>query len=77
LKRTPEWSYEIAHDFPANEWRCVQRSEGYRWTMVNGTITFEDGVCTGATPGLLLRNGRVKSEAVTVASPRDSVAAGR
>jgi len=57
LRRVPEWSYEILHDFPANEWRVVQRGEGYRWTLVNGVITFEDGVCTGATPGVLLRNG--------------------
>jgi N-acyl-D-amino-acid deacylase len=59
LKRTPEWEFEIVHDLPANEWRRVQRSEGYRWTLVNGEITFEDGVCTGATPGRLLRNQRL------------------
>jgi N-acyl-D-amino-acid deacylase len=62
LKRTPEWDYEIAHDFPADEWRVVQRAEGYRWTIVNGVITFEDGVCTGATPGVLLRNRSVDRE---------------
>ena len=59
LRRTPEWDYEIAHDFPANEWRRVQRAEGYRWTIVNGEITFEDGKCTGATSGQLLRNRRI------------------
>ncbi len=58
LKRTPEWDYEIAHDFPAGEWRRVQRAEGYRWTLVNGVVTFEDGQCTGALPGQLLRNRR-------------------
>jgi N-acyl-D-aspartate/D-glutamate deacylase len=62
LKRTPEWSYEIAHDFPADEWRLVQRAEGYRWTIVNGAITFEDGVCTGATPGVLLRNREIGTQ---------------
>jgi len=62
LKRTPEWEFEIAHDLPAGEWRCVQRSEGYRWTLVNGEITFEDGACTGATPGRLLRNRRVGAQ---------------
>jgi N-acyl-D-amino-acid deacylase len=70
LKRTPEWSYEIVHDFPANEWRCVQRAEGYRWTIVNGTITFEDGVCTGATPGVLLRNRRVDSQSRATGSAK-------
>ena len=55
LRRTPEVDYEITHDFPANEWRRVQRAEGYRWIMVNGEVTFKDGECTGATPGALLR----------------------
>ena len=59
LKRVPEWEFEVAHDFPANEWRRVQRSEGYRYTLVNGEITFKEGECTGATPGKLLRNGLI------------------
>jgi N-acyl-D-aspartate/D-glutamate deacylase len=59
LRRVPEWSFEILHDVPGNEWRCVQRAEGYRWTIVNGVVTFEDGSCTGATPGVLLRNGQI------------------
>ena len=49
---------EIVHDLPGDEWRRVQKAEGYRWTIVNGEITFEDGVTTGATPGKLLRHGR-------------------
>ena len=48
---------EIVEDLPTGEWRRVQRSEGYRWMLVNGEITFEDGVCTNATPGGLLRHG--------------------
>ena len=59
LRRVPEVDYEIAHDFPANQWRRIQRAEGYRWIMVNGKVTFKDGECTGATPGQLLRLGRV------------------
>ena len=61
LKRLPEWDYEVAHDFPANEWRRVQRAEGYKWVMVNGVVTFEDGECTGATPGQLLLNRQVEN----------------
>jgi N-acyl-D-amino-acid deacylase len=49
---------EIAYDLPANEWRRVQKAEGYRWTMVNGEVTFENGQCTNTTPGKLLRHGR-------------------
>ena len=59
LRRVPEWDFEVAHDFPANEWRRIQRAEGYRFILVNGEVTFEEGKCTGATPGRLLRNGRV------------------
>jgi N-acyl-D-amino-acid deacylase len=54
LKALPE---EILHDIPADEWRRVQRCEGYRWIMVNGQPIFEENKCTGATPGKLLRNG--------------------
>lgn len=32
---------------------CLQRSEGYRWTLVKGEITSENGHCTGLTPGRL------------------------
>jgi N-acyl-D-aspartate/D-glutamate deacylase len=58
LKRTPEFEFDIAHDFPAGEWRRIQRAEGYRWILVNGEVTFEDGECTSATPGVLLRAGQ-------------------
>jgi N-acyl-D-aspartate/D-glutamate deacylase len=54
----PRWVGEIAHDFPGGEWRRIQRADGYRWIMVNGEVTFEDGECTGATPGKLLRHGK-------------------
>jgi N-acyl-D-aspartate/D-glutamate deacylase len=57
LKITPERP-KIVHDFPGGEWRRVQYAEGYRWIMVNGEVTFEDGKCTNATPGRLLRHGR-------------------
>ena len=57
LKITPE-KPKIVHDFPAGEWRRVQYADGYRWILVNGEVTFEDGNCTGATPGHLLRYGR-------------------
>ena len=48
---------ERLHDFPADDWRLIQKSKGYRLTIVNGEITFEDGECSGATPGSLLRHG--------------------
>ena len=48
---------EIAHDLPGNEWRRVQFADGYRWTLVNGQVTFENGQATGALPGKFLRHG--------------------
>jgi N-acyl-D-aspartate/D-glutamate deacylase len=52
---------EKAWDYPADEWRQVRKAEGYRWIIVNGAVTFEDGACTGAIPGVLLRHGAASS----------------
>ena len=49
---------EVAEDLPGGEWRRIQKAKGYRYTLVNGEITFQDGEPTGAHPGRLLRNGR-------------------
>ena len=49
---------EVLHDLPGGEWRRVQRGDGYYWTIVNGQITFENGIPTGALPGRFLRQGR-------------------
>ena len=46
----------FATDFPGGERRLVQKPTGLRYTVVNGTVTFEDNVCTGALPGTLLRS---------------------
>jgi len=46
-----------ATDFPGGERRIIQKAKGIRYTIVNGVVTFEEGtVCTGATPGKLLRS---------------------
>lgn len=58
LDMDPEWNGEVVHDFPGGEWRRIQRAKGYKSIIVNGDVTFEDGECTGATPGKLLRHGR-------------------
>jgi N-acyl-D-aspartate/D-glutamate deacylase len=47
---------EFVHDFPAGAGRYVQRAEGYRCTIVNGTIFMEDGEPTGARAGRTLRS---------------------
>ncbi len=46
---------EVLYDVPPNNWRRVQGAEGYRWIMVNGQVTFENGQATGSLPGRLLR----------------------
>ena len=35
--------------------RLIEKAEGYRYMLVNGQVTFEDGICTGALPGRVLR----------------------
>ena len=45
-----------ANDFPGGERRLIQKPTGLRYTIVNGTVTFEGNECTGALPGKLLRS---------------------
>ena len=33
---------EHIHDFPADDWRLGQKAKGYRLTIVNGEVTFEE-----------------------------------
>ncbi|MBI3757851.1 MAG: amidohydrolase family protein [Deltaproteobacteria bacterium] len=47
---------ETIRDLPDGDWRRVQKADGYRYTIVNGHITFEDGTCTGALSGKMLRS---------------------
>ena len=58
LDMDPQWTGAVTHDLPAGEWRRVQRAKGYKSILVNGQVTFDDGDCTGALPGKLLRHGR-------------------
>ena len=50
---------ERLHDLPDGDWRRVQKAEGYRYTLVNGEVTFEDNLCTGALPGKVLRSSDI------------------
>ena len=43
-------------DFPGGERRVIQKPTGLRYTIVNGSVTFEGNQCTGALPGKLLRS---------------------
>jgi len=46
---------EIVADLPAGGTRLLQTSRGYRATIKNGEVTFENGESTGVLPGRLLR----------------------
>ena len=48
---------EMVYDLPAGGKRIIQRAYGYRATICNGEVTYEDGVHTGALPGRLIRGG--------------------
>lgn len=43
-------------DLPAGGKRLLQTATGYKMTIVNGVVTFENGIATGALPGKLLRS---------------------
>ncbi len=45
----------MVFDLPADGRRLVQGARGYRFTVVSGVVTFEDGEATGAMPGKLIR----------------------
>jgi N-acyl-D-amino-acid deacylase len=57
LERLKVLPVEIAHDLPGDEWRRVQRADGYSHVIVNGQVTWEGDRFTGATPGKVLRHG--------------------
>jgi N-acyl-D-amino-acid deacylase len=46
---------EMVFDLPADGRRFVQRVDGYKYTVVSGEVTFEDGQPTGAMPGKVVR----------------------
>jgi N-acyl-D-aspartate/D-glutamate deacylase len=47
---------EIVHDFPGGAPRFIQRSKGYRATLVNGQVHVRDGECTDVRAGQVLRH---------------------
>jgi N-acyl-D-aspartate/D-glutamate deacylase len=62
--------FDVLHDLPGGEWRRCAPARGVSYMVTNGEVTFDHGACSGATPGLVLRN----THEVAAASPH-SVAA--
>ena len=46
----------LVHDFPGGAPRYIQKSTGYKTTIVNGAVTLVDGEHTGARAGRVLRH---------------------
>jgi N-acyl-D-aspartate/D-glutamate deacylase len=46
---------QMVFDLPAGGRRLIQRADGYKYTVVSGEVTFENGNATGAMPGKLIR----------------------
>ena len=46
---------QMVFDLPAGGRRLIQRAEGYKYTVVSGEVTFQDGKATDAMPGKLIR----------------------
>lgn len=49
--------YDKAYDLPGGDWRRVVKAEGITTNMVNGEVIFDNGQCTGSTPGRIVSNG--------------------
>ena len=49
---------EMVFDLPAGGRRLIQKSRGYRATLVSGVVTMQDGETTGALPGKLIRGAQ-------------------
>ena len=47
---------ELVNDFPGGAPRFIQRSRGYRATIVNGQLSVVDGKHTGVRAGEVLRH---------------------
>ncbi|MDE0037235.1 MAG: amidohydrolase family protein [Gammaproteobacteria bacterium] len=54
--RVAERQPVLVHDFPGGAPRYIQKSMGYKTTLVNGEVTLVDGEHTGARAGKVLRH---------------------
>jgi len=51
---------EVTYDLPAGGRRLVQRAEGFRATIVSGSVAYRDGAATGRLPGRLVRGPQIE-----------------
>ena len=56
VDRVAERQPEIVHDLPTGAARFIQRADGYRATIVNGTVVLENDTLTGERGGIVLKS---------------------
>ncbi len=56
--RVAECQPELVHDFPGGAARSIQRSVGYKTTILNGQVNVVDGEHTGVRAGKVLRHAQ-------------------
>lgn len=56
--RVAECQPELVHDFPGGAARYIQRSVGYKTTILNGQVNVVDGEHTGVRAGKVLRHAQ-------------------
>ena len=59
---------EMVFDLPAGGRRLIQKIDGYRYTIVSGVVTYEDGKPTGKMPGKLVRGPQQARQATAIAA---------
>ncbi|MGB2019981.1 MAG: amidohydrolase family protein, partial [Parvibaculales bacterium] len=59
---------EMVYDLPAGGRRLIQKIDGYRYTIVDGVVTYEDGQPTGKMPGKLIRGPQGDADAQRLAA---------
>jgi len=64
----PRGKYVKVSDMPGGDWRKVTYALGIRHILVNGVVTFNDGVETGATPGQIVSNSMTATPAIEIAA---------
>ena len=54
----------VTFDLPAGGRRLLQKAAGYAATIVSGSVTYRNGVATGALPGRVLKGQRVAASGI-------------
>jgi N-acyl-D-amino-acid deacylase len=58
LARLHLYAPRASYDLPADGRRLTQKADGYVATIVSGTVTYREGVASGALPGRLVRGAQ-------------------